>query len=93
MSCSRAGEQFALLGAHEDRRLQTRVPWGGRSPRELTLGFRIGLDTGVILKAQAQKSMRDFAASGQFDLELTGNKGTPSLWEGAPSLIPMPWEV
>jgi len=63
-------------------------PWDGRSPRALTRGH-----VGVILKAQAEKSVSDFVSDeNQLDLWVTVRKA-PSLWEGAPSLFPFPWEV
>ncbi len=64
-----------------------REPWNGRSPRDLT---RVAL--GIILKPRAVKSMSDFVDPDQLMLDLWPNKA-PSLWDGAPSLLPLPWEV
>ncbi len=64
------------------------VPWYGASPRVLTRAH-----LGVILKAGAgEKDDRFFFDPDQFELfPVVKRKPPPS--EGAPTLIPLPWEV
>ncbi len=65
------------------------VPWSGRSPRALTAGYKR-----VILKTQGEKSVSDFVDPDQYDLFDTRQKKAPvEVRTGAPSLLPLPWEV
>ncbi len=76
------GEQLQLFEG-EDERLAA-LPWGGRSPRALT---RVGL--GLILKAQAKKSVSDFVRDPrQLDFWLAEEKA-PRVYRGAPLLLPL----
>ncbi len=85
---SRVGDQLELpLKMRVSSVASTREPWGGRSPRDLT---RVGL--GIILKPRGQKSISDLL-SAQLDLFDVADEDAPSLWEGAPTLLPLPWEV
>jgi len=83
MASSRIGEQLELrlpgmLCMHE-------MPWGGRSPRELTAAYKR-----VTLKAQAAKSTSDFVSDPrQLDLWLTKEKA-PEIYSGAPLLRVLP---
>ncbi len=64
-----------------------RVPWDGRSPRDLT---QAGMNP--IFKAQAvKKRERSGFDAGQLDLWLAKSEG-PRRDSGAPSLLPLPWE-
>ena len=69
-------EQLAL--ALHDERLK--IPWEGRSPRELTAAYKT-----FILKAQAAKSTSDFVDPEQIDFWLPGEKA-PWAYQGAPLL-------
>ena len=62
-----------------------RIPWEGRSPRELT---RVQIDG--IFKAGAAESVREFVDPAQLDLwrQITKASRVPSL--EAPSLLPLP---
>ncbi len=77
------GEQLELF---EGGPVSSRIPWGGRSPRALT---RVAL--GLILKAQAAKSIGVTADPGQFEIWPERSKGGP-LYEGSAPLLPLPWE-
>ena len=80
------GEQLML--PFEGGLERVRIPWDGRSPRALT---RVGL--GLILKAQAKKSVSDFEIDlDRLDLFAGGIEGPPEN-PGAPLLSPLPWEV
>jgi len=58
------------------------LPWGGRSPRALTKGYKR-----FILKAQAQKSVGDSVSDeDQCDLWLPIQEG-PWIYSGAPLLV------
>ncbi len=59
-----------------------RVPWGGRSPRGLT---RVAL--GLILKAQAAKSVSELISPSQLEFDLDGKKASPGFAGGAPLLV------
>ena len=79
---SREGEQLelALPGVVALKRL----PWGGRSPRELTR-----VSTSIIFKAQAVKAQAILLVDeGQYDLWLPVKKA-PGWFSGAPSLLPL----
>ena len=71
-------ELFAL------REVTVRIPWDGRSPRDLT---RVNLEG--IFKAQAVKSMSDFVSVDQCDLFETRQK-SPRVYSGAPLLSLFP---
>ncbi len=60
------------------------VPWGGKSPRGLTR-----VNRSSILKAQADKSTSDDGGFGQHEMWPPATRG-PRLYEGAPSLLPLP---
>ncbi len=70
------GSQLAL--ALDDVRV--RIPWAGRSPRDLTRA-----SSSVIFKARAEKSVSDFVDADQVDLWPTGKKA-PWVYQGAPLL-------
>jgi len=79
MLTSRDGDQYLLDLRSPEGAVQ--VPWQGRSPRGLT---RVAL--GVILKAQAGKSMSDFVSDeNQYDLWVS-IKRLPWVYQGAPLL-------
>ena len=82
MGLSRVGEQLELWGFLEETGCSSREPWGGRSPRALTRGYKR-----FILKAQAAKSMGDFVDPEQYDLWLPIKKA-PWIYQGAPLLFP-----
>ena len=69
--------ELKLLGA------VTSQPWGGKSPRELTAGYRQS-----ILKAQAVKSVSDDVDPEQYDFWLS-IKRAPRIYRGAPLLVPL----
>ena len=74
---TRIGDQLEL-GLH-DVGDPSRIPWGGRSPRALTAAYER-----FTLKAQAEKSVRDFVSDeNQFDLWLPIKKA-PWIYQGAP---------
>ncbi len=77
-SLPRVGDQLELFSAKEGGFV--RVPWAGRSPRDLT---RVA--TSVILRAQAKKCVSDLASEGQYDLWPIV-KGP--AYGGAPLLLP-----
>ena len=85
---SHVGDQLVLgLNTEGGHGSPSRVPWEGRSPRDLT---RVAL--GLILKPRGVKSVSDLF-SAQLDLFEVAHEDAPSLWEGAPTLLPLPWEV
>jgi len=75
------GDQLTLdLGAQSVVGASS-LPWGGRSPRALTKGYKR-----FILKAQAEKSMGDSVRDeNQYDLWLPIREG-PWVYTGAPLL-------
>ncbi len=82
------GEQLALEGILSQCEYCTSIPWGGRSPRDLTRARN-----SPIFKAQAEKSMRDFVSDeNQYDLWLPVKKG-PLVYRGAPLLKDLPGEI
>ncbi len=81
----REGEQFVLDLTGTP--LDLRVPWEGRSPRALT---RVAL--GLILKTRGEKSVSEVIDPEQYDL-FDAERAPPGLWEGAPTLLPLPWEA
>jgi len=64
--------------------VRLKIPWGGRSPRDLT---RAGI--ALFLKRERQKDDRFFVDPDQVEFELAGKKGPPR-YEGASLLIPLP---
>ncbi len=80
MRPSRVGEQLEL--ALLDERLK-RVPWNGRSPRDLTRGAEL-----FIFQQRAEKSVRDFVNDDQGDLFEAPRKRAPADYAGAPLLLP-----
>ncbi len=82
-SSSRVGEQLEL--ALLDKRL--RVPWNGRSPRELTRAHN-----SLFLRHGPQKSVSDLVCVGQLELFVAGQNAAPPNG-GAVPLMPLPWEV
>ncbi len=65
-------------------------PWEGKSPRVLTYAHNR-----FKLKARAPLPVRDgFTDPNQLDLFFTAPpKEWRSLFEGAPTLLPLPWEA
>ena len=77
---SRGSEQLVLEGILSQC-AKIRIPWDGRSPRDLT---RVRFSP--IFKAQAEKSVSDFVSDeNQFDLWLPMEKA-PWIYQGAPLL-------
>ena len=62
-------------------RAAARVPWGGRSPRDLT---KVGL--ALIFQAGADKSASDDGGFVQLEL-FVRNEKAPWLYQGAPLLL------
>jgi len=60
----------------------SKLPWGGRSPRALTRGH-----LGVILKAQAEKSVSDFVDPDQLEIWVPVKRAP--RYAGAPTLLPL----
>ncbi len=80
------GEQRELF---EGGTAIVRIPWDGRSPRALTSGY-----ARFTFRAQAVKNTSGDIDSDQYDLFEARVEGPPpDLWEGAPTLLPLPWEV
>ena len=81
---SRVGEQLDLFDL-EDFTETVYMPWGGRSPRELTAAYERS-----ILKAQAKESMGEDGRPVQCDLWLSEEEGSPVfVYGGAPCLLPV----
>jgi hypothetical protein len=80
MSLLHTGDQLEL----EFHDVRLKIPWSGRSPRELT---RVHLEG--IFKAGAAKSVRAFVDPAQTDLFGDAIKGPPR-YEGAPLLFERP---
>jgi len=59
-------------------------PWGGKSPRELTKGYKR-----FSLKPRAEKRMVEFVDPDQFDLWLPNVTLPTHTWGGSPSLLPL----
>jgi len=80
---SRKGEQYELWSDHHGG--YVRVPWEGRSPRDLTR-----VSCSIILKALADKSIRDAVDPLQVDLFVASDRSGPWVgsYLGAPLLIP-----
>jgi len=84
MTGSRIGDQLTLPGFEAVVVGASKLPWGGRSPRALTRGYKR-----FILKPRAKKSVSDFVSDeNQYDLWLPVKKA-PFVYDGAPSLLPL----
>ena len=78
---SRVGDQLQLtLGD-----VVVRVPWDGRSPRDLTRACLSG-----IFKPQGEKSVSEFGGIIQYDLFGAPREEGRTLYEGAVPLLPLP---
>jgi len=61
---------------------ERRLPWGGRSPRSLTL---TGFPEVLFLRQEPQKSVSDLVSLTQLEIWPTGKK-SPPIYRGAPLL-------
>ncbi len=62
----------------------SRLPWGGRSPRDLTRARK------ALFSSQgAQKSVSELVATDQLELFPEATKGAPAEYAGAPLLLPV----